>query len=77
MSTAYEYDDRGIETDESFDRRMEETYRPDPARPWRVSWGFGAFEDFESEEQARSYYETLPEDGWLRQEPFNAVEAWT
>lgn len=28
------------------------TYWPSPDKPWRITWGFGAFEDFASEAQA-------------------------
>jgi hypothetical protein len=70
-----------IETIESWDRRMEDRYRPSPETPWRVSWGLGVFEDFATEEEAQRFYKRLrrSETGdWknLVNEPFNAVEAW-
>lgn len=56
-----------------------ERYWPDTEKPWRVSWGFGCFEDFATEAEAQALADKLRADktgGWdaLVQDPFNAVE---
>lgn len=48
-------------------------YRPNPDKPWRVAWGFGAFEDFATEEEARRKFESVP-DGLAPMPPRNTIE---
>ena len=44
-------------------RVMAENRKVDPDKPWRVTWGFGAFEDFAFRFQAQDFCDTLrPED---------------
>lgn len=62
-----------------------EKFWPDTEKPWRVSWGFGVFEDFATREEAQAFYEekvaadTRQGGGWERlvQEPFDAVKGRT
>lgn len=64
------------------DSNIPETYWPDDEKPWRVSWGFGAFEDFATEAEAKAaaieirarFGTDWPGDSVG--EPFNAVETW-
>ena len=56
-----------------------EQFWPDTEKPWRVSFGIGAFKDFATEAEARAFHaqKVAEEDGgWERlvNEPFNAVE---
>jgi hypothetical protein len=59
-----------------------EQFWPDTDKPWRVQWGFGVFEDFETREEAQEFYkqkldaEIADGGGWDRlvRPPFNAVE---
>lgn len=72
----YEYDpetEMMVETNESFDRRMEATYAPKADKPWRVAWGFGVFEDFATEKEAWDEYNGISK-GMLPVEPFNTME---
>lgn len=56
-----------------------ETYWPNTDTPWRVSWGFGAFEDFATNEEAQAFFDKQVEEqknGWqdLVVEPYKVVE---
>jgi hypothetical protein len=48
-------------------------YKPSSEKPWRVVWGFGAFEDFATYGEAFEKYTELGSTRSLRVEPFNAV----
>ena len=56
-----------------------EQFWPDTEKPWRASWGFGAFRDFATKAEAEAFYaQRLEEErgDWknLVNEPFNACE---
>lgn len=56
-----------------------EAYWPDTEKPWRVSWGFGAFKDFATKEEARTFHAKMlanEKGDWrnLVNEPFKATE---
>ena len=57
---------------------IHERFWPDTDKPWRVTSGFGVFEDFATQAEAQRFYETMKRDhtdAHLRPgEPFNAVE---
>lgn len=54
-------------------------YVPQVDKPWRVTWGFGVFEDFATEAEAVEFYDktkAAAKGDWadLVCEPFDAVE---
>lgn len=50
-----------------------EEYRPSPEKPWRVIWGFGAFEDFATKAEAQACAERLRKD-WAGQDWADSVK---
>lgn len=60
-----------------------ETYWPDTEKPWRVSWGIGAFEDFATKAEAQQHADKLRKE-WAGKDwadsvrnPFNATKIRT
>lgn len=53
-----------------------EAYWPYLDKPWRVTYGFGCFDDFATEASARQAYDRLRarQPDLNPSEPFNAVE---
>lgn len=54
-------------------------YWPSTEKPWRVSWGLGAFEDFATKEEAEAHAAKLRRElkgDWADsvEDPVNAVE---
>lgn len=64
-----------------YDTTVPESYWPQPNKPWRLSWGFGAFKDFATLEEAQAEHErllTALTGDWVNSvwDPYNAVEKW-
>lgn len=65
-----------------YDTTVPEAYWPQADKPWRVSWGIGAFEDFATEAEAvvaaAEIRARFGEADWADSvnAPFNAYERW-
>lgn len=65
----------------TYDTTVPEDYWPQPDKPWRVSWGFGVFEDFATQGEAQAKHDELKRElkgDWRDtiDEPYNAYEMW-
>lgn len=65
----------------SYDTNDIDKYRPDPSKPWRVTWGIGRFCDHATAEEAEAHAALLIAEGhdgtdWPRASVFHAPARW-